>query len=260
VNLPVEVIEAVRQRRCLLVLGSRATLEAAELQDHPWPDNHSLATSLGWKKPRPVPGSRPKPQAPSVEEAAGELENRLGRAALIAQLQAALATPFGPSAAHRSLWAHFPLILSTSYDSLLVQAAPPSVRQLFRDDDFPTASDPAQPTVIHLRGQLSRPETVLVTRRDFEQHPLATEQRRALRTLIRAHVVLFVGFRPDEEEFERCFSEFSDAYGGELPRCHLAVGQGPIDDFLWQKWVWRGLLMFMADPTEAMAELEAQLP
>ncbi|HNH48418.1 MAG TPA: hypothetical protein PKY30_15365, partial [Myxococcota bacterium] len=69
-NLPVEVIEAVRNRRCLLVLGSRATLEAAELQDHPWPDNRALATSLGWKKPRPVPGTRPKPQPPSVEEAA----------------------------------------------------------------------------------------------------------------------------------------------------------------------------------------------
>ncbi len=257
-NLPVEVIEAVRKQRCLLVLGSRASLEAAELQDHSWPDNRALATSLGWKKPRPVPGTRPKPQPPSVEEAAGELENRAGRTALMQQLGAALATPFGPTTAHRMAWTHFPLILSTSYDSLLVQASAAPLRQLNRDDDFPTAADPAVPTVIHLRGQLARPETVLVSRRDFEQRPLGAEQRRALRTLIRNHVVLFMGFRPDEEEFERCFSEFSDAYGGELPRCHLAVGQGPIDDFLWQKWVWRGLLMFMADPTEAMSELEAQ--
>ena len=54
--------------------------------------------------------------------------------------------------------------------------------------------------------------------------------------------------------------DLSDAYGGELPRCHLAVAQGPIDDYLWQKWVWRGLLMFTADPTETMAALESQLP
>ncbi len=258
-NLPVEVIEAVRNRRCLLVLGSRATLEAAELQDLSWPDNRSLATSLGWKKPRPVPGNRSKPQPPSVEEAAGELENRLGRAAMITQLQATLATPFPPTAAHQSAWKHFSLILSTCYAPLLLQAAPPNLHQLNREEAFPTAADPAQPTVIHLRGQLAHPQTILVSRRDFEQRPLGADQRRALRTLIRNHVVLFVGFRPDEEEFERCFSEFSDAYGGELPRCHLAVGQGPIDDFLWQKWVWRGLLMFMADPTEAMAELEAHV-
>ena len=51
----------------------------------------------------------------------------------------------------------------------------------------------------------------------------------------------------------------SDAYGGELPRCHLSVAQGPIADFLWQKWVWRGLLMFTADPIECFEQLEAHL-
>ena len=71
--------------------------------------------------------------------------------------------------------------------------------------------------------------------------------------------MFFVGYRADEEEFERLFAELSDAYGGELPRCHLACGQGTIDDFLWQKWVWRGLLLFLSDPGEAMKELEARL-
>jgi hypothetical protein len=31
-----------------------------------------------------------------------------------------------------------------------------------------------------------------------------------------------------------------------------------MDDFLWQKWVWRGLLLFTADPVECLSEVEAR--
>ena len=99
----------------------------------------------------------------------------------------------------------------------------------------------------------------MVTAADFAARPLPTEVKKQLRSLIRNQVLLFVGYRPDEEEFERLWSELSDAYGGELPRCHLAAAQGPIDDYLWQKWVWRGLLLFTADPSECLTELEARL-
>jgi hypothetical protein len=109
---------------------------------------------------------------------------------------------------------------------------------------------------VKLRGSFAEPATLLLTGADYAAAPLSPDARKQLRTLIRNHVCLFVGFRPDEEEFERLWAELSDAYGGELPRCHLAVAQGPIDDFLWQKWVWRGLLMFTADPTECLKELE----
>jgi hypothetical protein len=72
-------------------------------------------------------------------------------------------------------------------------------------------------------------------------------------------VVLFVGLRPDEEEFDRLWEDLTDAYGGELPRCHMAVASGPMNDFLWQKWVWRGLLLFTADPVECLQEIEERL-
>ena len=38
-----------------------------------------------------------------------------------------------------------------------------------------------------------------------------------------------------------------------------AVAQGNISDYLWQKWVWRGLLLFTADPIDFMAELERRV-
>jgi hypothetical protein len=89
--------------------------------------------------------------------------------------------------------------------------------------------------------------------------PMTDEERKKLRQIIRKNVVLFVGYRPDEEEFEVLFEELTAAYGGELPRCHLAVAQGRIDDYQWQRWVWRGLLLFTADPTECMKVLEERL-
>ena len=77
--------------------------------------------------------------------------------------------------------------------------------------------------------------------------------------LIRRNVLFFVGYRPDEEEFEQLWEDLTVCYGGELPRCHLAVSQGTIDDYQWQRWVWRGLLLFHADPIECMEELQRRV-
>jgi hypothetical protein len=261
-NLPVEVMEAVRSRRCVLFLGSRAALEAAELKDEVYPDAKTLAGALGWKKPRPVPGAgKPKPVAASIEEGAQEYETKNGREKLLAFLKEQVGTDLPISSAYPHALKRFPLIFTTCLDDTLERAAIASGTRLTvmqRTEPIPTTL-PEGSTLIRLRGGFDQPSTVLVTKKDLDGHALGADQRKALRSLIRNHVVLFVGYRPDEEEFERLFAELSDAYGGELPRCHLAVAQGAIDDFLWQKWVWRGLLMFMADPTEALNELENRL-
>ena len=80
--------------------------------------------------------------------------------------------------------------------------------------------------------------------------------RHYLRRLLRGHVLLFVGFRPDEQEFQDLFDELVEGFGGELPRTHWAVCQGRITDLQWQKWVWRGMLLFTADPEELMEAVE----
>jgi hypothetical protein len=262
VNLPVEVIEGVKQGRCVLFLGTRASFEAAELQGKDYPDAKTLARDLGWKKPKPVPGQRPKPTIPSVEEGAAAFEGANGRAGLLRELQARVGGgDLTPTAAHHAALRRFPLTFTTASDDLLERAATfDGVRLdvLARGDRIPDM-DPSRRTLIKLRGGFERPDSVMVTAADFAARPLPTEVKKQLRSLIRNQVLLFVGYRPDEEEFERLWSELSDAYGGELPRCHLAAAQGPIDDYLWQKWVWRGLLLFTADPSECLTELEARL-
>lgn len=261
-NLPVEVVEAVKQQKCVVFLGSRASLEAAELAEAPYPDAKALAKALGWAKPKAGTTQRPKHVTPSVEEGAAGFEAARGRAALVRELQTRVGVAgIPPTAAHTGALHHFPLIFTTNPDDLLERAAAARGDKLdvvYRGDPIPEA-DPARRVLVKLRGGFERPEGLTLTPADFAARPLPDDLKKQLRTLVRSRVILFVGYRPDEEEFERLFGELSDAYGGELPRCHLASAQGPIDDYLWQKWVWRGLLLFTADPVECMNELEAQV-
>lgn len=261
-NLPVEVLDAVKAKRCVVFLGSRLAFEAAELQDAAYPDAKTLAKDLGWKKPKPVLGQKPKPVIPSVEEGAALYEAANGRAALVRDLQARVgAADLAPTAAHTGALIHFPMIFSTCADDLLERAASAAGVRLDvigRNDRLPDI-DPARRVLVKLRGGFERPDTLMLTPADFAARPMPADVKKQLRTLIRNQVILFVGYRPDEEEFERVFGELSEAYGGELPRCHLASAQGPIDDYLWQKWVWRGLLLFTADPVECLTELEARI-
>lgn len=260
-NLPVEVVEAVKAKKCVVFVGSRASLEAAEVAEVTYPDAKTLAKALGWTKPKAGTAQRPKHVLPSVEEGAAGFEAARGRAKLVEELQARIGVAgVAPTAAHAGFLKHFPMIFTTNADDLIERAAAQQgvrLDVLARGDRLPE-TDPTRRVLVKLRGGFERPEGLMLTPADFAARPLPDDVKKQLRTLVRNQVILFVGYRPDEEEFERLFGELSDAYGGELPRCHLASAQGPIDDYLWQKWVWRGLLLFTADPIECMTELEAQ--
>lgn len=260
-NLPVEVIEAVRNGKCVIFMGNRGTLEAAELADAVFPEQKDLAKELGWKKPVMV-GAKQKGIVPSVEEGATAYQAAKGRDALVALVaERQGAGHLQPTSAHRAIVRRFPLVFTTTYDDLFDRAAIAEGRPLdvvSRTSPIP-ASEAGRCTLVRMRGELSRPESLVITRDDYARLAIPVDTKKQLRTLLRQQVVWFVGFRPDEEEFERLFGELSEAYGGELPRCHLAVAQGSIDDYQWQKWVWRGLLMFTADPVECFTELEARL-
>lgn len=261
-NLPVEVIEAVNEGRCILFVGSRFTSEAAEEQGLPYPDNKELAKALGWKRPRKLMGSRARPVLPSPQEGAAIFEGEHGRDALVAKLAELLgAADVKPEAWHKTALSRFPLVFTTCQDDVVERAAAEmggDFEVRYRGDE-PAQPDAKRRVIYKLNGGFEKPETLVVTAQDRQQAQLSEDVKKVMRKLIRGHVVFFVGYRPDYEEFEAVFEDLSICYGGELPRCHLAVAQGKIDDFLWQKWVWRGLLMFTADPSECMQELEARI-
>jgi len=258
VNLPVAVIEAVREEKCTLFVGSRFTGEAVEAAGGQYPSGKALAKALGWTRPRPRPGARPTPIIPSVSAGAALYEAEHGRPALAALLRAQVgAVDVAPTSAHAAALARFSVIHTTCQDDLLERAAAASGRPVsvrYRGDPLP-APDAEGITIYKWRGGLEAPDTLEVG----PGPELDAELRTALRKEIRAKTILFVGYRPDDEELEAIFGDLTTCYGGELPRCHLSVAQGRIDDYQWQRWVWRGLLLFTADPTECMDMIEAHL-
>ena len=79
-NLPVEVIEAVNEARCVLFVGSKFPMEAAEAAGAAYPEGKELALDLGWKRPRRMMGTRKKHITPSPEAGAEIYETAHGRA------------------------------------------------------------------------------------------------------------------------------------------------------------------------------------
>ena len=255
-NLPVEVIEAVRENRCLVFVGSRFAAEARELAGVPALTGREVAKALGWKKARGAPGRRQGPITPSIAAAAAARQTRDGRDGMLAELEELLgAGGCPPTSAHEFVVDRFDKVFTTSLDGLLEQAAERRGRTFAPIGPGAPLKD--GPVLVRMRGSFSNQP--VVTMADLAGVGWDDAAKGQVRSLIRSHVVLFVGYRPDEEEFELLFEQLSDAYRADLPRCHLAVAQGRIEDYQWQRWVWRGLLLFTADPTECMEALAEEV-
>jgi hypothetical protein len=260
VNLPVEVIEAVGEGRCLVFVGGRFSAEARVASGLEVVNGRELAKGLGWTRPRVRPGRPAGPVTPSVRDAATQWENEQGRASMAEQVQSLVgAKNTAPTSAHAFIVRNFDMVFTTVWDDLFEQAgkqAGRSFQVVTRGEPLPEPASGA-PVLVRMRGGFD--SQLCVTREDHDKPLWDDDGRRQMRKLLRKSVVLFVGYRPDEEEFEVLFDELTDAYGANLPRCHLAVAQGRIDDYQWQRWVWRGLLLFTADPEECTEALEAAL-
>lgn len=247
-SLPLEVIEAVRRGQCLLIAGSRLTLEAAELAERAYPGQKELVKALGQKG--------------TLQEACAAFEAQRGREALVAALRLHIGASDLPIPDFvRATVRRFPLIFSSALDDLIERACAAEglvVQLAYRDDPVPAPASPNHRVIYKLRGDFSRPDRLVLTAADAERLSLRSRGDE-VRKLLRKNEAFFIGYRPDEDEFDRAFEDFSVAFGGELPRCHLAVAQGRISDYHWQKWVWRGLLLFTADPSEVVGELERHL-
>lgn len=247
-SLPVEVIEAVRRGQCLLIAGSRLTLEVAELADRSYPGQKELVKALGQKG--------------TLREACAAFEAQRGREALIATLRLHLGASEVPIPAFvRQAVRRFRVIFTSALDDLIERACEAeglTVQLALRNDPVPTPLSDDHRVIYKLRGGFNHPDRLVLTADDAERLSLKSRGDE-IRKLLRKNEAFFMGYRPDEDEFDHTFEDFSVAFGGELPRCHLAVAQGRISDYHWQKWVWRGLLLFTADPSEAIDNLEKNL-
>jgi hypothetical protein len=248
VNIPVEVIEACASNRCVLFVGSRATLEAVVEEGGTYLEQKRLARKLGGRV--------------SVRAAVAELLQSTSRDEAIKRLASHLeAADAVPGDFHLRAVRRFSTIYTTCRDDLLERAARSEGKEptvYYPGDELPAPGLEGL-HIVKLWGGFEKPASLVLTDGDQAKNPLAA-QKKAVRLLLRKQVIFFVGYRLEEEDFDLIFDDLSEAYGGELPRVHLAVSQGKISDYHWQKWVWRGLLLFIADPSEALEAVDKQAP
>ena len=202
---------------------------------------------------RPSRTERPSLAAASSVHAASH-----GHPSLLAALRAARdATDLAPTRAQVLARTLVPVTLTTTWDDLLERAAdttPGGVRPTWNGGGLPHL----QPSkLVHLRGSFAASEGPVVTQGEHRARPPRFDDSGGQE--LRHRVLFFVGYRPEDEEFALLVDDIAAACGGHLPRCHVAVAGGPMDDYLFQKWVWKGLLLFMADPTEALEALHKEL-
>jgi hypothetical protein len=246
-SLPVEVVAAQKKGKCILFVGRRVGLGAIETAGGSYIGQKKLARMLAGKKT-------------DFSEALAGAERRLGPAGLRREMAALILEPdLKPGKFHQAAVRSFNLIFSSCQDDLLEQAAAEQgipTEVFYRGETLPIAQEGVL-RIYKFWGGFEKPGSLFFWPQGQEQPDLPADLRKSLRKSLIRNVVFFVGYRPDESEFAWVYEEMETGFGGKLPRCHLAVAQGRISDYFWQKWVWKGLLLFTADPVDVMEQVEA---
>ena len=216
-RIPGGLVSAIRAGRCVAFVGSGFSSAAkfpgweSLLRDLA---AHSEAESI-----RPQIEKRLEDKTShAFDEVAQALEDVLGRDILIEHLQKKFAytVPDAVMQRRRKLLKDIPFraVLTTNYDRMLKGEvpAPSTYRRLLRSVHTPwlgtlyvTAKDRRGRPLLKVHGDLDKPETIVLTRRDYRR--LLYENPNYLnflRAYLVSHTVLYIGF------------SFTDAYLNEL--------------------------------------------
>ncbi|MEV4617315.1 SIR2 family protein [Asanoa sp. NPDC049573] len=154
-----------------------------------------LAVDIGRAVPVPGPGF-----GEQLLEIAAEFEASHGRNALVRHLRQELAGPLPlPTTTHEYLPRLLPrgVLVTTNYDELIERAyfnATVPAQTMISDSDLPYWNG-AGAQLIKLRGDINRPEGLVVTRRDYDNHPLKQPVlHQQLTAILATRTALFVGY------------------------------------------------------------------
>ena len=152
-------------------------------------------------------------------------------------------------------------LITTAYDNLLAlafQEAGLGINRVVRGSDV-SFIDRNRPTLIKLYGDVQQPDTLVITEddhyglwRDRDKEDLLDE----VRTALRRHVVLFVGYNLADPDFNLLWREVLDR-AGRFALGAYAVGPGlaAAEVNVWQE---RGIRILDTDPLEILGALPAQ--
>lgn len=200
-NIPRELIEQIIRGNVVLFVGNCLSVRAG------LPGNadlcRQLAQRIGYQQEADLP------------RLAQYYANRNGRNALVRLLQDAVSAPNPTPTDEYKLLSELPVktIFTTAYDDLLERAyleyARRRIKLIIIGVDLPYW-DETWVNIVKLHGRIDRPETLVITQRDYSRYfrthaPVAQQ----LSALLATKTLLFVGYSTDDPAFTQLFEEIA---------------------------------------------------
>jgi SIR2-like domain/HEAT repeats len=196
-RIPDELLEAVRKKTCVLYAGAGFSLEATVEGGSGFPTGAQLGARLAEELHRDghLDGEYDPNYAYDFALLAEDYETAFGRNKLIEFLQEIFGVSSEPGRAHELAVKLFPTIITTNFDNLFEDAAILARRKptvIVRDSQLPFGARTG-PVIYKIHGDLRDIDKIVVTARDYQQHPLSEGMRAKLATLLTEQTVLFIG-------------------------------------------------------------------
>lgn len=233
-DIPYALIESFAEKRLILFVGAGISVGSG------LPPGRELAFQLQNElfKNR-FDDVRPSPEAPPpLEIVAQRYQIAFGRQ----KLNDFLLRTFHkdgllPNEAHKTAARLFTHIITTNFDALLEDAVKEQGRYpivVVRDLQLPNISIPDRTIIYKLHGEISTPDRIVITQRDYTRVPLTDGIRNELRAMLSTKGVVFVGYSLGDPDFLRQL-DFCRGILGQAMLKSYAVVPGAEKDVLFVK-------------------------
>jgi hypothetical protein len=263
-----DIAAYVRQGTCILFLGAGVHSPAPEGSIYSYPDadrppfGRELAARLAEKVNfESVFPSGESHESLNLQRVSLFYELEKGRKQLITEIGSAIREDKKPSSVLRALAnLNFPLVITTNYDLLfdraLVLAEKEPVVSIYNPEPVPV-SDFTNPTskrpfVLKIHGDISRPESIVITDEDYIQFVLRMGDKDAhhpvpmtFRYRFTTWPTLFVGYSLMDYNLRLLFKTLRWKIDLSNVPMSYSVDHSP-DPLIWQVWDRRGYVKFIA--------------
>jgi SIR2-like domain len=205
-RIPNQLLNAVRERSCILWAGAGFSLEASFPGGAKLPNGRALAYHLAGKTYQE--GRREQPRLDEhldLQIEAELFEDTFQRRELVLELFGIFGKEgLAPGEAHDLAIKLFPIIVTTNYDSLFERAVYSHNKQpMIVRGDFQISLIGAGnwSTIIKLHGDLNDPDRIVITARDYHDKAFSPSMRTWLTAQLLNRTILFMGYTLDDEDF-----------------------------------------------------------
>jgi hypothetical protein len=219
------IAEKVNEHQCILFLGSAIHAPSPDLAKYDYPKQKSppfggeLANHLAEK------GEYAGKDRWNLQRVAQHFESKKTRYRLVEEIRNSVHEDREPSPILRMLVdMEFPIVITTNYDHLYEQALElkaaeetasagqgekryevsiynPNIKARYKTDDCPISPNPKRPFILKIHGDVSKPESIVVTEEDYiqfvlrmsDKHPYHPFGKNVLTHLIK-WPTLFIGY------------------------------------------------------------------